>query len=161
MLKTTITYRKDPGVAAKKLKAIVAEALAWVIKYRHGRVLKKHFQASAAGRYHYKRRSYKYVQRKERKFGHRDPLVFTGDMKRQVLQRIALRAIKGKGAATGRMKGPRYLHMGGRGKSTGPPMGDELNRDTKAELKTMGDLFHRRSAKALDALKGNRTVKIG
>ena len=84
MLKTKITYRKDPAVAAKKLKAIVAEALAWVIKYRHGRILKNHFTASAGGRYHYKRRTAKYVQRKMRKFGHQDPLVWSGDMKRQI-----------------------------------------------------------------------------
>ena len=44
-----------------------------------------HFNSGAVGRYQYRPRSKKYMERKQNKFGHQYPLVFTGDSKRMIL----------------------------------------------------------------------------
>ena len=158
MIKTMITYRGDAEVAAKEIKPIISAALGFAIEYRHRHQLRRHFERVAASRYHYKRRGWKYVQRKQRVNGHNNPLMWTGDMKQQVLRRLEVRTLKTRARASGRMKGPAYLHM--RPKGNHPPMADELNKDTQAELRRLAQLVDRRSTRAINALKTARSTKI-
>lgn len=53
----------------------------------HSKILKKHFKPGAEAEYGYRPRESRYVRRKYGKWGHRTPLVWSGEMKRLLLQR--------------------------------------------------------------------------
>lgn len=97
------------------------DAWAQVAAYWHAKVLPKHFEVGAYREYRYQARTRKHEARKERKFGHRRPLVYSGALERQVLRAREVRTIGGAGSrsratgairgggATIKVQGPAYL----------------------------------------------------
>lgn len=53
----------------------------------HSKILKKHFTPAAIREYGYEPRSGRYLRQKYRRWGHKNPLVWSGEMRRLVLQR--------------------------------------------------------------------------
>jgi len=154
-----ITYRGDAEVMKKELGPIVNAALAQAIEEWHERTLPRHFQPSAAGRYHYKARTVAWKKHKRKKVGHDNPLVYTGDLKREVTRMIEIKTLKTKPSATGKMRGPRYLHM--------TPSANyrhnyaaELLAMTRAETAAMARHVDQIVTKALNNLKETRTVRV-
>ena len=154
-----ITYRGDGEAMKKQLGPIVNAALAQAMGEWHGKTLPKHFQPSAGGRYHYKPRTAAWNKHKRKKVGHNNPLVYSGDLKRQVTRLIEIKTLRTKPKATGRMRGPRYLHM--------KPSANyrhnyaaELLRMTHAETHAIARRVDQLVTEALNNLKETRTVKI-
>ena len=101
MLQVQVTYRGDAEATARQMASAVNEGIAKAIRFRHRSFLPRHFSPAAASRYHYKRRKWKYIQRKLRVKGHTDPLTWSGDMKRMVLRRLEVRTLKAKASGRG------------------------------------------------------------
>lgn len=55
-----------------------------VAKYWHSHILPKHFTASGAAEYRYRKRKAKYQQRKKRQVGHNKPLTYKGTLERRL-----------------------------------------------------------------------------
>lgn len=108
-----ITYVGSPDATAKMLNPAVRAALREVVEAWHKDTLPKHFEPSAVSRYGYKPRTKKYEIRKAKKFHHRNPLQFTGTLRREVSRqvRITATATKTRGRARAVMSGPRYLYQ--------------------------------------------------
>jgi len=156
-LKASITYVGGPDVLAKDLRAAAKEALAVVGDQWHKDTLPGHFAPAAAGKYKYRARTAKYKARKRKAVGHNIPLVFDGDMKRQV-GRMARITSTSKGAKV-TMTGPRYLY---KYKKPGQPdKAAELTATTYQEADAMARRLDTLMTDRLNANKTTRTVKIG
>jgi hypothetical protein len=124
------------------------------VKDWHARSLPKHFRAGAFTRYGYSRRTTKYQERKERRFGHRRPLVRTG-----LLQDQATRWIYVRGTSkmmTGRMTVPWYTRLKSRGR--GPDKVRELLKTTAEEAAVLRTLIGRHIHRAIGARHHRRVV---
>lgn len=80
----------------------------------HAEILPRKFTNQASYVYGYQRRTARYTQRKIKKLGHRRPLEYTGELKRQVIRirdvRVTGDSSKRQGAARVVLRGPRYLY---------------------------------------------------
>lgn len=112
----------------------------------HREVLPKKFTAQGAREYRYKRRSRRYEVRKERQFGHRRPLVYTGELERMARRYRDIRRVTGdtsrrRGGVSIVIRGPRHLY----------PYRKSLNQpDKAAELRAVSAEDARRMARILD-----------
>ncbi len=150
------------------ITAIINEVFSEVLQRWHKKTLVKHFRPGAERVYHYAKRSRAHVQRKEHRFGHRTPLVFTGTLEELVGARITLRQIKSKPRVVGKMRGPSYLRPAGRptmgrgfsGKM--PDMGTEITTLTNFEMANIERMVKARVSRGLKRLGGRkrRTRKI-
>lgn len=120
----------------------------------HREILPRHFTeqgareyAAAGSRGEYKRRTKKYEDRKLRKFGHRRPLVYTGDLEREVTRMREVRVVgdnsKRRGAVRIVLRGPRYLFAYRK---------DLKQPDKAAELRVVSFNDARLIAKRMDAV---------
>src|SRR3990172_4585931 len=83
--KFRITYRAPYTTLLKKRDwNAQVETPSWteVALFQKRRHLAKHFTEAGASEYGYARRSRDYTKKKEKKFGHRNPLEWTGELKR-------------------------------------------------------------------------------
>jgi hypothetical protein len=64
----------------------MTDAWAKVGEYWHQTILPKHFTREGDREYGYAPRTRAYMIRKARKFGHQDPLVFSGELKREAFR---------------------------------------------------------------------------
>lgn len=107
--------KKTRGMSVRKLvtrrKPIIKKALIDAGEFWHERYLPLHFNPSAFFRYRgpesYRPRADSYNKRKQARFGHRNPLEFTGTLKRLVLQEQRVTGTSKR--ATVNLRGPRYL----------------------------------------------------
>ena len=101
-------------------------------------ILPKHFTAEGAREYHYRRRSPEYEARKQEEQGHRTPLVFTGQLKRQVLSSSTVE-VSAKNPARPKVKvrisAPNYM----RSRSSKGAELRRVSRGDKAELAAVLD----------------------
>ena len=174
MIHCTITYTRlaDVKVAKKHFARLANAAFIRAIRWWHRKVLPKHFQAGAERRYRYQSRSSKYAVYKSEiaRISSRQydlPLVYTGELRRQVTSRIQLKAMKTKPKVRGRMSGPQYLRPAGRpARTTGrdggrqPDMGAELTRTTNFEQANMIRMIKAHIIKGLKRLKNRRKKKV-
>lgn len=135
---------------AKAQKAAVGKA----IRYWHSRFLPRHFRAGAFGRYGYGRRTTKYQERKERRFGHRRPLVRTGLTQDQATRWIYVRGTSKM--MTGRMTVPWYIGIGRKGR--GPDLRKELLTTTREEGAFLRTLIDRHINRAIGARHHRKVV---
>lgn len=85
------TLERPAWLKKGAFNAVLKVALREVAEYWAMKVLKKHFTPAGAREYGYRERSHKYLTRKRRKFGHADPLVLQGRLKRELLRRSGFR----------------------------------------------------------------------
>ncbi len=175
-LQFEITYSglADVKVTKKAFARAVNAAFIKAIRWWHRKVLPKHFQVGAERRYRYGRRTEKHRVRKVRAKGHGRPLVFSGDMEREVRSRITLKAAKTKPKVRGRMLGPDYLRPAGRpaltknsimgaAGSRQPDMGAEITHTTNFEQANMGRMIKAHVLRQLNRLprRHRRRKKVG
>lgn len=138
------TIKQDHRLSQKEWKKVSAVAWEEAAEVWHTKILPKHFEVGAFREYRYATRSRAYEKRKRQKKGHRRPMVFKGDLRRSVLRQREVRvatavSTKRTGAATIKLRGPRYLRGVHRGR--GPNFREELqamsNRDGKILAKAM------------------------
>lgn len=134
-----ISYLGSPETVAKALNPAVRSGLRDVVEAWHKDTLPKHFEPGAVSRYHYQPRSKRHEIRKAKRFHHRNPLQFSGTLRREVSRqvRISVTASRGgMGRARGVMTGPKYLYQ--YRKDYGQPdKAAELTMVTASEVEAM------------------------
>ena len=156
---------KTRGGTIKQLvtrrKPIQKRALIEAGEFWHENMLPNHFDASAHFRYRgpdtYRPRSKKYNKRKRALFGHSIPLVFSGDLKRVVLQEQRVSGTSKR--ATVNLKGTRYLF---------PFKKNTRDHDKAAELTALhpqegiklGKVVRASRERQFNAIKGTKTERI-
>lgn len=98
----------SPRAVAAEFRRGLRDELAAVAVQWHRQFMPQHFRAGAEGKYGMKPRSARYTIRKARKFGHRNPLEFTGMLKAMVRQQVRVTGSSKRARLT--MNGPRYLY---------------------------------------------------
>jgi len=101
---------RSGGTSAKAWRAVSRDSWEAAGDHWHDKILPKHFKPGAAREYRYKRRTAAHQAKKQRMFGHRRPLVFRGDLERQVLRLRDVRGVadnsKRRGAVKIKLSGP-------------------------------------------------------
>lgn len=149
-MRIDVTERGGPRGTAKELRQARKHAMRDVAGVWHRRTLPKHFEASAVNRYGYQKRSEKYAIRKARQKHHGRPLVWSGDLYRQV-RREATVSSTSKGAVV-KMRGPRYLYAYHKDADQ-PHKAEEMTATTVGELRTMERLIDRKMTRRLNEVK--------
>lgn len=111
-----IQYQGDPKALKKHLRPAVKSALTEIVEEWHEKTLPVHFTEAGSRRYHYRRRTKKYEKTKAKKRFHSDPLVYTGDLKREAFRRLKVTGTAKR--ITGTMVAPWYATKHFRGKSS-------------------------------------------
>jgi len=122
--------REGTGFDASSWRGLLK--LAWLAAGRlwHERILPKHFTRQGATAYGYQPRSAAYMRHKGKRWGHQKPLVFRGDLDREVKRIRDVRATS-KGSRVV-LHGPRHLHAY-RKNYNQPDKAAELRAVTEAE----------------------------
>lgn len=142
-----IFYKKHPEATMKVLKKAVKDELKGIVFDWHEDTLSGHFTPQAAAKYRYAKRTEKYLKAKQKKFGHRNPLVYTGNLKRQSTRSVRVTGTSKK--ATGRMPVPTYLFF----KKGAVDMKKEIIAVAKPEIVIMARNLQTRIGKKLDEAK--------
>jgi len=158
MLRGVMIIEGSPRGMAKQFRSIVKEELEKIIDEWHQNTLPLHFEKSAHRRYkkEYRPREVKYQKRKTREKPMAGPLEWSGESKRQLMQRIRISTTSKK--ATGTMFAPPYFWMKPR-HCTHVNKGEELVAITKKEVLIMAKLLSERVAKRLDAIKDKEVIR--
>ena len=140
-------YERAPRGFGKEMPKAIAEALHEVGVHWHRHLLKRHFVRQAFLRYGgvYRPRTARYEQRKFRKYGHKDPLVWTGTLRRTLLSSAYIRATSK--SLRVRMQGPKWLKgfMRFRGRAgTGPDMLKEVKAISRQEAEGFARMIGKR-----------------
>lgn len=157
MIRGVIQYRGSPEATKKELRAAVKPELARVVQWWHSKILPGHFLIAAEGKYRYRRRSASYLRQKVKRFGHRRPLEYTGDMKRQVTSMARITSTS-KGAKVN-MTGPRYLYMY-RKDLKQPDKAAELTAITASEVDKLAQILDRRLTRRLNSVDKTETRRM-
>ena len=157
MLRGTITYQGSPEVKAKAFRGILKEEMRGIIDFWHKEYLPKHFKKAGARDYKYQDRSAGHMKKKIKFFRHADPLVFSGDMRRMLLRRIAISGTAKK--ATGRLTGPRYLYQY-RKDYNQPDKADEITRTNQPEVQIFARRLDKKITKRVNAIKTTQTKRF-
>ena len=96
MFVTEITYIGDPETVAKEFLPIVSEVGVAVAEQWHQKTLPDHFLPRAMDRYGYAKRTARYQTYKVRKTGQGNPMVFSGDMKRELERTVRITSLKSR-----------------------------------------------------------------
>ncbi len=121
------------------------------------KTMPKHFKPRASNAYGYRKRSAKYLRRKQREYGHQRPLVYTS--RSETMARSSVKLAKRLGKVNVSLPAiPRYMYATKtKAGSSQPDKMKELGTTTKSEDKKMAELLRDEFSLALDA---DRSVKI-
>lgn len=151
------------GNSAKKIRAAVSEGLAKGLEVFHRRRQREKFTVAGSRRYHFEQRSRKYEQRKLRAKGHKDPNVWSGVGRRDILRRVDLATSKTKATATGKWSA-RFLNFsrarrkGNKGRS--PDHRKEIEATVKRDTDQMAKLAAIEAARFIDRDTERETTRI-
>jgi hypothetical protein len=130
----SLVVRRSPRGMAKIFNEVRKDAMEEVGEKWHDEFLPRHFEENAMQRYHYVHRAKKYDQRKERKMGHKKPLVWSGTLRKTILENTTITATKS--SVLIKMTGPKwlagYLSFKGRNKKIRDKHGNDTGRREKA-----------------------------
>lgn len=157
MLKFSVTYKgATPGVARKHLRTILRQAFEAMGVEWHQTMRPKHFTKAGAREYAYTPRkgdtgsgtrfTNSYTQRKIRKFGHANPLVYTGESRRMSELRDIRATSKGVRVV---MRTPRLNY---KNKHSEVNAREELTRVTPREIQRLQAVFDERMQTLLDRI---------
>lgn len=156
-LRGTIVYKNSPEATTRELKRAAKAELAEVPQHWHEKYLPGHFKRENMSKYKMKERSESHNRRKRKLYGHSDPLVFTGDMKREVSRQIKVTSTS-KGAR-GVLRGPRYLYQR-RKKYNQPDKAAEIVYATVPEVRDMSEFLDRRITARLNGMNKSETKRL-
>lgn len=118
-------------------------------RHWHRYIRPKHFTPAGAAEYGYRPRTADYVDKKRKKYGHNDPLVFTGTSKR--LSRIARITATSKGSKT-RMSVPALNFH--------PSTRDELTRFSVRDRRVLLRVGDRDLGKSFREIRARRNRRL-
>lgn len=156
-------YKGTPDLVILEKKSLTEDAMAAAILIWHRRMLLRHFFVSAESKYGYTQRTKKYIKQKKARYGHVNPLVKTGTMRRELTSRIDIRKFKfkRKGRARGTMRA-RVLNLYTR---RGPNARHDLRREitalTPLEFKQITKIVAQRIEILFKQSRARRKVKVG
>ena len=104
----SITYRDMPGMSKREINNYAKAALQDEVRKWHKNTLPGHFKRSAASKYGYKKRTRKYISHKIRRFGTGIDLIYTGQMRREMVRKVRVSGTAKKAKAV--MTAPRHLY---------------------------------------------------
>ena len=134
---------------------IKKEAFELVGRRWHKRMVPKHFTPAGAREYHYRRRSSKYEEAKKRRFGHKDPLKFTGEAEEKTK---TARIVATSKSVHIRLTNARKLNW--RNPESSIRMADEVARVSQSEEKELWDYFDAMVMRRLKRIRGTKTKTI-
>lgn len=140
MIYFELEYEGHPRDKMAALKAGTKEGLEKAVEYWHKHFAPRHFRPEAYQLYGYAKRTEKHEKRKRRKFGHNNPLWFTGASRRAILRSIRITSrVSGKErVAFGAVFPPAHFWKYVVSKAGGGHRrGKELFATTKAEEKVL------------------------
>ena len=114
MIPINQTFKANHKLNKRDWRQVSKEAWLQTGAHWHRFLLKKHFTRGAIAEYDYEPRAKSTEMKKARKFGHRRPLVFTGELQRMVMRVREVTSVgdgKKGGAAKIKLRGPRYLYQ--------------------------------------------------
>ena len=155
MIRGRIHSIGGPTVMLREFAPVMKAVLQEVVEIWHRRYLPRHFQTGAVAQYNYQKRSRDYMRRKARRKGHQMPLVYGGDLKRQVTRSARIMGSRRRAVAS--MSGPSYLYRY-RKDSRQPDMADELTRVTANEERQLAVLIERKATRKLNELRTQEVV---
>jgi len=151
------------GNPVRKIRGMVSEGLAKGIEIFHRRRQRDKFTTKGGRRYHFERRSDRYERRKQREKGHRDPNVWSGVGRREILRRVDVKTYKGRAAAEGRWSA-RFLNFSGQkargNKGKQPNHRREIEATVKRDTDEMAKVAERVIARAIDSDNETQTIRI-
>lgn len=151
----TITYTGMDALKPQELRRAVKQQLQAVADAWHSNILPRHFKRGAKQRYGYQERKASYNKRKEKRYGHRRPLEYTGQLKRQVLRKARISGTSKR--ATVSMDAPRYMYQY---KPGAPDKAAEITAVTQDEAESMAIQLNRNLVLSINSDKRKRTVKV-
>ncbi len=141
----TLTTQGWINLPREKLQVMTFEALEDTGKFWHDSFMPWHFQAFGRGKYHYAPRAAAYERRKQRKFGHQDPLVFTGAARNLAMLPPRLRRFKSTNSVTVVLPGlPKYFYYKPVAGKRQPDKMGELGRVAADEGQKMAGFYVQR-----------------
>lgn len=146
-LKIKTVMRGLPAMNKRRLNQVLKEVWKKVGAFWHAELLKKHFTEAGAAEYGYQPRTADHQRRKQRRFGHQAPLVFTGQMKRQALRERRVSATS-KGCKV-KLRLPPYAYYHG--------MAAELTKASRKDRKLIMEFFKKELARELKEARDTRT----
>src|SRR5690606_36737012 len=115
MARAKITETGSPKQLARAFGPSARAAALSAVTHWHGQMMPGHFANDAKSRYQYQPRTKKYEIRKARKYGHRRPLVYSGDSERAAKSQVRLtsRTVRNQQIirAVATMTLPKYFYM--------------------------------------------------
>lgn len=163
-MKLTIHYVNPPDVLKSKTAEAVRYALKEMGTFWWKTQLPGHFKRGAEMRYRYAQRGFKYLRRKQREKGHRDPLVWSGTT-RQMMTTMSIVTASAK-QGTVRMLAPRYFFVKGatltrEGRiAIHPDMVGEIQTMTGADVEKLETEFRDRFEEFLNKGRTERTEAL-
>jgi hypothetical protein len=127
---------KGAGTTTQLMRLWLENAYEKALVHWHANIRPKHFQESAISEYGYRSRTADYEDRKEDKFGHSRPLVYTGESQRATEQFQVRPTSKGATLAMG--AGNLAFQRG-----KGPNLREELTTVSLPDTAEMGQVFER------------------
>jgi uncharacterized membrane protein len=134
------------GLDAKTFRQFAKASWDACGEFWHEKILPGHFEVSASRKYHYKRRNKKYEQKKERKWGHRKPLVWSGKME-ATLTRSAQISATSKGVRV-KLPNVKYIYAYDAGE---PNKAEEVIRMSYRDQRRIANVFGEAMQKEIDA----------
>jgi hypothetical protein len=154
MIFFSIKYTGEVG--KRTWNALLKEAYLAGVGHWHDKFAMRHFTLQGARLYHYEPRSKKYLSRKQKLFGHRLPLVWSGASRTLAAIRDVRSTFRG-GKAVIHARG---LNRKPRGKKDS--MREEMTRVTGNEREGMVGVIRDSLGRGLEreSKRGSRTVKV-
>ena len=148
MLQFKITYEGAASgkIAKRALNNIKKGGFKTLGVVWHKQFRPKHFTRAGAAEYGYRPRSRDYENRKQKRFGHRDPLVYTGESR----TRARIRNVKATSKGNRISLGTPRINFSGRA--------SELRVISRTEKGVLINRMQRHMVKELNDLKGRETA---
>lgn len=123
--------------------------------------LPRHFTERAGVFYSYQKRTLRHQARKKKKFGHRKPLVFTGQSRDAIMADRQPPKWRKRGGIPGvevRIKAPKYFYQFN--PATGPNKLAEVTQLASSELAVLARVVDRRITAAMNNARGRKRKKV-
>jgi hypothetical protein len=157
MIKGRMVYIGGPSAMKRGIGKIVKEALQDAGGLWHRRYLPMHFQPGAGNKYKYQPRTRAYLRHKQKRKGHRRPLEFSGDLKRELTRKAALSG-SSKRVRVVMDTGPAwYATRKWVTRTSMPDMPSEITQTTNAEVKKLARIAEVVTARRLNEIKTRET----
>jgi len=157
VIKVEVDNRKL-GYSKKEINALTESGYIFLAKKWHSDSLKKHFTAAGAREYKYPARTAKYNKRKQKKYGHQEPLRFSGELMRRA---SLVRDITGnsKGSKVKMKDLPKYTFMYWVS-AGGPKKYEELVEVSQREEVTMKNDLEKYMADSLNKSVRSKFISV-